>query len=40
MYKALQELIGIIKSILIENKYKVDLTGFKLSITIDPISFF
>ncbi|WP_099203056.1 primosomal protein N' [Miniphocaeibacter massiliensis] len=35
-----EEIVRIIKEILIDNKYKLDLNGFKLSTTIDPISFF
>ncbi|QQK07763.1 primosomal protein N' [Miniphocaeibacter halophilus] len=34
------DFLKIIKRVLIEDEYKINLTGFKLSITVNPISFF
>ncbi|MFY9284808.1 MAG: primosomal protein N' [Miniphocaeibacter sp.] len=34
------EFLKIIKRVLIEDEYKINLTGFKLSMTVNPISFF
>lgn len=31
---------NLIKDILIDNKYNIDLTGYKLSITLNPVSFY
>ena len=33
-------IVMIIKDILINNKYNIDLTGYRLSITLNPVSFY
>ncbi len=38
--KGYEDIIDIIKIILIENKFKINFNGFKLSLTLNPISFY
>lgn len=38
--KGYEDIINIIKIILIDNKYKINFQGFKLSLTFNPVSFY